>query len=135
MLGQRIWAPYPQEIPGSSTTSLVPMGISPTVVAGPGAGAGAVATLLANSTDWAGILRVFTGLGTLANAVVATVTFTTPQPIPRAVLFSAHNNQTADFISSVFIDFSHFGFTLKSSDTALQNGTFQYEYSYFVVGG
>ena len=68
------------------------LGGTPTVVLGPGAGAGS-AIIVGNDNSF--VITITAGAGTVPNAIIATITFNTAfAAIPNSI-FSARNNNSA----------------------------------------
>lgn len=116
---------------GIEGNHFVGMGGVPTVVLGPGAGAG---SFIITGTDNGFTLQIKAGAGSSSNAIVATITFNTPFLVLPHVVFSPGNNSTAAannrmFVGSVTLN----SLTFNIINPSLNNGTV-YLWRFIVIG-
>lgn len=116
---------------GRDGNHIIGMGGAPTVVLGPGAGAG---SFIITGFDNGFTLQVTAGAGSSNNAIVATVTFNTPFLVIPHVVFAAGNSSTAAannrmFIGSVTLN----SLTFNITNPSLHNGTV-YLWRFIVIG-
>lgn len=116
---------------GIEGNHFVGMGGAPTVVLGPGAGAG---SFIITGFDNGFTLQVTGGAGTTPNSIVATITFNSPfLVLPHAVFSPGNNNAAASnnrmFINNITLN----SFTLNVINPALVSGT-TYIWRFIVLG-
>lgn len=116
---------------GIEGNHFVGMGGVPTVILGPGAGAG---SFIITGFDNGFTLQVTAGAGTAPNAIVATITFNSSFLVLPHAVFSPGNNNAAASNNRMFIN----GVTLNSLDLrvinpALSAGT-TYIWRFIVLG-
>ena len=121
--------------PTSSITHLVPVGSTPTIVAGSGAGVGASANIA--GSDVAGQVTVNTAGTPAALAAIATITFNVPySDAPYAVL--TPSNSTAAILEGdggsrkPYVETTATTLIIKSSNPLASGAT--YKWNYLVIG-
>ena len=100
------------------------------VVLGPGAGTGAT-VYEALGTDGNHVIGILTGTTPPANAVIATITYTTARghtPYPAVVIDSASNGLTTSNTSLLITSQTATGYVIRSGQLALSAGTY-YEFT------
>lgn len=116
---------------GRDGNHIIGSGGTPTVVLGPGAGAG---SFIITGTDNGFTLQITAGAGSPSNAIVATVTFNTPFLVLPHAVFSPGNSATAAannrmFIGSITLN----SLTFNITNPSLVSGTV-YLWRFIVLG-
>lgn len=114
------------------TKGIATNGSMPTVAKGPALGNSGVCALQTNSTDMAGGVNLLASSDTTANAVLASVTFSTAYSRAPRILISPSSVQAANHMGRVFAVATANGFTLQSGVTAVDNSVFM-EFSYLII--
>jgi len=118
---------YPIILFGPEVKAAHPVGGTPTLVAGSGAGTGPALSLLTGSADYAGVISLTTGSSPAANNTIATLTFADPFPSFGVCTFSPNSPGTT--AAGAWGGSSNFVFILISGGTALTaSSTYQWSY-------